>query len=357
MNSSDKSKPLAPVFVRRPQFWRVAKRCCQIAGTVDVAFFFLFHAFGSPILAWVNVISVSMYVLAYQALARRRNRLAIALIWTEVIVHAALGTLLIGWDSGFHYYLLMFIPALFLSMQLRAALVSLVSLWAFYVVLDAVMWAIEPLQPISRSALLAVHLFNLSVVFAMFSYLSFFYLKIVNSAQRKLRQMAATDPLTGLFNRRHMIDSAERELARFERNRHPIGVLLLDIDHFKTINDSHGHDVGDKVLVEVANSINSQLRTQDLIARWGGEEFLAVLPDTDLEQARAIAERVRQALMQQSWCFDGKPVAVTISVGISEFEEGDELKSPIKRADKALYRCKDNGRNRVEVCSGFDKIA
>lgn len=356
MNSSDKSKPLAPAFVRRPQFWRVAKRCCQIAGTVDVAFFFLFHAFGSPTLAWVNVISVSMYVLAYQALARRRNRLAIALIWTEVIVHAALGTLLIGWDSGFHYYLLMFIPALFLSMRLRAALVSLVSLWAFYVVLDAVMWAIEPLQPISRSALLAVHLFNLSVVFAMFSYLSFFYLKIVNSAQRKLRQMAATDPLTGLFNRRHMIDSAERELARFERNRHPIGVLLLDIDHFKTINDSHGHDVGDRVLVEVANSINSQLRSQDLIARWGGEEFLAVLPDTDLEQAQAIAERVRQVLMQQSWCFDGKPVAVTISVGISEFEEGDELKSAINRADKALYCCKNNGRNRVEVCSGFDTI-
>jgi len=273
MNSSDKSTTPASASVRRPQFWQVAKRCCQIAGTVDVAFFFLFYALGSPLLAWVNVISVSMYILAYQALARRRNRLAIALIWTEVIVHATLGTLLIGWGSGFHYYLLMFIPALFLSMPLRGALVALVSLWAFYVALDVVMWTVEPLQPISRDALLAVHLFNLSVVFAMFSYLSFFYLKIVSSAQRKLRKMAATDPLTGLFNRRHMLDLAEKELARFQRSRHPIGLLLLDIDHFKAINDSHGHEVGDKVLLEVASAIKQGRAAQpgsDCALGWRG---------------------------------------------------------------------------------------
>jgi diguanylate cyclase (GGDEF)-like protein len=352
MNNRDRSRTTASASVRRPQFWQVAKRCCQIAGTVDVAFFFLFHLLGSPLLAWVKVISVSMYILAYQALARRRNRLAITLIWTEVIVHAALGTLLIGWDSGFHYYLLMFIPALFVSMQLRGALVALVSLWALYVALDAFMWTVEPLQPISRNALLAVHLFNLSVVFAMFSYLSFFYLKIVSSAQRKLRHMASTDPLTGLFNRWHMIDLAEKELARYQRSQHPIGLLLLDIDHFKSINDSHGHEVGDKVLVAVANTIKADLRSQDLIARWGGEEFLVLLPDTDLEQARASAERIRQALMQKRWSFGDQSVAVTISVGVSEFQEDDGLQSAINRADRALYSSKDNGRNRVEVYSG-----
>jgi diguanylate cyclase (GGDEF)-like protein len=151
-----------------------------------------------------------------------------------------------------------------------------------------------------------------------------------------------------------MIELAERELARFQRSRHPIGLLLLDIDHFKAINDSHGHELGDKVLVGVANGIKAVLRSQDLIARWGGEEFLAVLPDTNLEQARASAERVRQALMQQRWSFDGQSVAVTISVGVSEFQEGDSLTSAINRADRALYRCKDNGRNRVEVCLGCE---
>ncbi|MEP1213487.1 MAG: hypothetical protein ABJM11_03955 [Marinobacter sp.] len=130
--------------------------------------------------------------------------LAITLIWAEVIIHAGLGIVLIGWESGFHYYLLMFIPALFVSMQPRAAVVALAGLWSYYVSLHLLMWFVEPLQPIAPGALLGVYLFNLSVVFAMFGYLSFFYLTMVTAANRKLRRMATTDSLTGLFNRRHM---------------------------------------------------------------------------------------------------------------------------------------------------------
>lgn len=347
--SNTKSAPISFSGERRPQFWRVAKRCCQIAAMVDVAFFFLFHALNSPILAWVNVISVGVYILAYQALGRRQNRLAMVLIWSEVLFHSALGTLLIGWESGFHYYLLMFIPALFVTMPLGTALVTLVCLWGFYVTLDSVMWLITPLQPISRNALLAVHLFNLSVVFAMFSYLSFFYLNIVSLATHKLRHLATTDPLTGLFNRRHMSELAERDLARYLRSRHPIGLLLLDIDHFKAINDTHGHDIGDRVLVGVANIIKTELRSQDLIARWGGEEFLAILPNTNLEGAQASAERVRLALMRKNWSFDDLSVDVTISVGVSEFQDNDDLSAAIIRADRALYHSKESGRNRVEI--------
>jgi hypothetical protein len=141
-----------PIRERRPQFWQVAKRCCQIAATVDVAFFFLFHLLGSPILAWVNVVSVTMYVVAYRALARKQNGLAMSLIWAEVIIHAGLGVLLIGWESGFHYFLLMFIPALFVSMALRTAVIFLVALWSYYITLYLVMWVIEPLQPIAKTA-------------------------------------------------------------------------------------------------------------------------------------------------------------------------------------------------------------
>ncbi len=245
---------------RRPQFWQVAKRCCQIAATVDVAFFFLFHMLGSPILAWVNVVSVTMYVVAYRALGRKQNGLAIGLIWAEVIIHAGLGIVLIGWDSGFHYYLLMFIPALFVSMALRSAVICLLALWSYYIALYLMMWFIEPLQPVAPGALLAVYLFNLSVVFAMFSYLSFFYLTMVTTANRKLRRMATTDSLTGLFNRRHMTYLAEKELARFRRTGRPVAFLVLDIDHFKAINDRHGHEIGDRVLIEVANIIEAQLR-------------------------------------------------------------------------------------------------
>ena len=339
-----------PIRERRPQFWQVAKRCCQIAATVDVAFFFLFHVLGSPILAWVNVISVAMYVVAYRALGKKQNILAIGLIWAEVIIHAGLGIVLIGWDSGFHYYLLMFIPALFVSMGLRAAVMSLLGLWSYYVALYLVMWFIDPVQPIAPGALLAVYLFNLSVVFAMFSYLSFFYLTMVTTANRKLRRMATTDPLTGLFNRRHMTYLVEKELARYQRSGHPVAFLVFDIDHFKAINDQHGHEAGDRVLEKVASIIKAQLRTQDLIARWGGEEFLAVLPDTGLSSAQASAERVREALLAHDWLAKtGERIDITLSAGVSEFRRDDDLNSAINRADRALYRSKEGGRNRVEL--------
>ncbi|MCL7943984.1 diguanylate cyclase [Marinobacter sp. ATCH36] len=339
-----------PTRERRPQFWQVAKRCCQIAATVDVAFFFLFHLLGSPILAWVNVASVTMYVVAYRALGKKQNGLAISLIWAEVIIHAGLGVVLIGWESGFHYYLLIFIPALFVTMQLQGAVVALAGLWSYYVALYLLMWFIEPLQPIAPGALLGVYLFNLSVVFALFSYLSFFYLTMVTTANRKLRRMATTDSLTGLFNRRHMTYLVEKELARFQRNGHPVAFLVLDIDHFKLINDQYGHELGDRVLEDVASIIKAQLRTQDLIARWGGEEFLAVLPDTGLQNAEASAERVREALLAHSWLApDGEQIDITISAGVSEFRKSDDLNTAISRADHALYRSKERGRNRVEL--------
>lgn len=350
MNQARPASAREPIRERRPQFWQVAKRCCQIAASVDIAFFFLFHLLGSPILAWVNVVSVAMYVVAYRALGKKQNGLAIALIWAEVIIHAGLGIVLIGWESGFHYYLLMFIPALFVSMQVRAAVVALAGLWGYYVALYLLMWFVEPQQPIAPGALLGVYLFNLSVVFAMFSYLSFFYLTMVTAANKKLQRMATTDSLTGLFNRRHMTYLAEKELARFRRNGNPVAFLVLDIDHFKAINDRYGHEVGDRVLEDVAGIIKGGLRTQDLIARWGGEEFLAVLPDTALQSAQASAERVREALLAHDWrAPSGERIDITISAGVSEFRGNDDLNSAISRADRALYRSKERGRNRVEL--------
>lgn len=336
---------------RQPQFWRVLQRCCQIAAVVDVLFFFIFHALGSPLLAWVNVASVSMYVGAYLALRKKRNRLAVVLIWSEVLGHAALGTVMIGWESGFHYYLLIFIPAIFATMKTRQAYQSVVLLWLFYVALDVAMWSIEPLQPIAPSAFAGVHLFNLSVVFGMFAYLSFFYMSMVNKAHRQLRKMATTDPLTQLFNRRYMIDLAEREIARSSRSGHVLSFMLLDIDHFKGINDAHGHEVGDKVLVGVTAVIKSELRTQDYTARWGGEEFLAVLPDTACRQSLISAERVRQAVMNKPFVVNGHTVSVTVSIGLAEYQAGEELSDVIARADQALYLSKQAGRNRVEVSS------
>jgi len=333
----------------RPEFWQLSMRCCQLAGAVDVAFFFIFLLLGSPILAWVNVISVAMYVYAYRAFAQRRNRLAIMLIRTEVLVHAGLGTVLVGWESGFHYFLLMFIPALFVTMRARSAWILVACMWAYYVSLDALMWYIEPLQPISSNALLAVHVFNLTVVFGMFSYLSLFYVNTVTRAHKRLARMATTDSLTSLFNRRHIIALTEKELARHHRRPSNLTFMLMDVDHFKQINDQYGHDVGDRVLGGVSQVLKDSIREQDFIGRWGGEEFLAVLPGTDIEQAAASAERIRKAIEVLVVEGDGKRISVTISIGITQYRAEELLSNAIARADHALYEGKSAGRNRVEV--------
>lgn len=333
----------------RPEFWQLSMRCCQLAGSVDVAFFLIFLTLGSPVLAWINVISVAMYVYAYRAFNQRRNRLAVMLIRIEVLVHAGLGTVLVGWESGFHYFLLMFIPALFVSMRARGAWILAACLWAYYVGLDVLMWFVQPLQPISSNALLAVHLFNLTVVFFMFSYLALFYVITVTRAHKSLARMATTDSLTGLFNRRHMIALTEKELARHNRKPINLTLMLMDIDHFKQINDEYGHDIGDRVLDAVSHLLKCSMREQDFIGRWGGEEFLAILPETDVDQAVAGAERIRQAVQAQAIESDGKKIGVTLSIGITQYRAEEALSNAIARADHALYKGKSAGRNRVEL--------
>ncbi|SDU29432.1 GGDEF domain-containing protein [Halopseudomonas salegens] len=337
----------------RSQFWLMSMRCCLMAGSVDVAFFFIFHYLGSPILAWINVLSVGMYVIAYWALKHRHNRLAVLLIWVEVIVHAALGTLLIGWDSGFYYYLLMFIPALYAgNHSLRSASIAVFALWLFYVGLNTTMRFVEPIQPIAESALLGVYLFNLTCVFIMFSYLSLYYITTVKKAHRILGHMATTDPLTHLFNRRHMIELAERDITDDAGQTVNVAFLLMDIDYFKQFNDRYGHDFGDRVLCEISQILSATLREQDYVGRWGGEEFLAVLPHTDTQQAQLIAERVRAAVAEHDWMQHGLTTPVTMSIGVSHHRRGEVLSDSIVRADAALYAGKDSGRNRVEVATG-----
>ncbi len=332
-----------------PRWTLLARRCCQLAASVDVAFFFLFHILGSPILAWINVISVALYLVAYRLLSTHRGRPAILLIWVEVIIHAFLGTLLIGWDSGFHYFLLMFIPALFAGMRGRNAWLAVTALWGFYVGLYALMWFVEPLQPISSGALLGVFLFNLTVVFFMFSYLSLFYVATVSTTQRALRRQATIDALTGLFNRRHLSDLAEKEIARHARSGEELSFLLLDIDHFKQFNDRYGHDAGDRILERLSSVLAQTLRGQDYIGRWGGEEFLVVLSGTDREHALLTAERIRCAAETHSWVFEDLELSVTVSVGVSQYRTGESLSAVVARADMALYEGKRLGRNRVEV--------
>jgi diguanylate cyclase (GGDEF)-like protein len=168
-------------------------------------------------------------------------------------------------------------------------------------------------------------------------------------SERKLMLRALTDPLTGVFNRRTFVDLSNKEAVRARRSGSLTSVLMIDIDHFKRINDNYGHPVGDLVIKALADTATKCLRPTDILARYGGEEFIVTLPETDDDVARRVAERLRSALESQIVQGDNAEVRFTVSVGVVTFATGVSIASAMERADQALYRAKQNGRNRVEI--------
>ncbi len=171
-----------------------------------------------------------------------------------------------------------------------------------------------------------------------------------NAQELELRRLAITDPLTGLANRRHFLTQVERELDRFKRYAQPATLLMLDLDHFKQVNDNYGHATGDAVLKHFATLAGQVLRKIDLLGRLGGEEFAALLPDTTLIGAYPLAERLRGIMMESPTETAAGSVGFTVSIGVALFAPDDQDANAILiRADRALYRAKHRGRNRVEM--------
>lgn len=171
-----------------------------------------------------------------------------------------------------------------------------------------------------------------------------------NEMVQKLKKLAITDGLTNLFNSRKFYEQLDKEIDRFNRYKHPLSLLILDIDYFKSFNDTYGHLEGDKVLVKVGEIITSSLRTMDTAYRYGGEEFTVILPETKADEAEVVAGRIKEKLEENN--FTPKPganVTITASIGLTEYRPPENIHSFVNRADKALYVSKDNGRNRVTL--------
>lgn len=233
-----------------------------------------------------------------------------------------------------------------------------------------IVFLLTALLPLARSfhALLQnqpIDLFAdpMSSWFALFGLVSIliwtFYFFLINSARLEmdleaarveLTQLAMTDPLTGLYNRRHFFERAEIEFQRATRQEHSISFLLMDVDGFKNINDNYGHDAGDEVMLYLSSILPAEIRVFDLVARFGGDEFIIMLVHVHQEQAYEIAERIRERVSQSPMTFESRTFNVQLSVGVASFDpKDDNLKTILKRADIALYLAKQHGRNRVRV--------
>lgn len=173
----------------------------------------------------------------------------------------------------------------------------------------------------------------------------------IQNLMKEFEYDATIDPLTGFYNRRWLSKMLERLIHRCQgkENGRPLSIIMMDLDHFKKFNDTYGHLAGDQALNTVAKSLREHLRPEDTITRYGGEEFLAVLPGTDLQEAVQVAERLREAV-EETELFSVEEeslLPLTLSLGIAQMQDGDDDKSLINSADKALYRAKHNGRNQV----------
>ena len=173
----------------------------------------------------------------------------------------------------------------------------------------------------------------------------------ISNMRRRLRSLAVRDALTDAYSRRHMTDMLAAEKARAHRSGSAFCIVLIDLDRFKSINDVHGHGVGDQVLVDFAALVKRHVRIVDHVGRYGGEEFLLLLPDTQLSAAVAVAQRIREATRAADWSALTAGLVVTVSIGVHEPGRDESIEQALEQADAALYRAKHAGRDRVEYAA------
>lgn len=282
-----------------------------------------------------------------------KTELAKAIIFVHIAIYLmslAILSFLLAANQGSIYPLastLQWMPIIyivaFLFLAKRIAVVSAIGIYCFLIVMLAISYT--ELFPVNNDEL-RVLMINMVLSHGIYIFCMFSVIKLKRTFREserravQLEQAANVDGLLGIANRRYI----QRKLDEYVSEGEPIVLLVIDVDHFKSINDTHGHLVGDDVLRAVSNCMQEMLRPDDIIGRWGGEEFLVLARDTDRRGALALAERIRQSVESQSFEQVGR---VTVSIGIAENEQSTTVSQVFADADRALYRAKQEGRNRV----------
>jgi diguanylate cyclase (GGDEF)-like protein len=172
--------------------------------------------------------------------------------------------------------------------------------------------------------------------------------------QAKIELLAITDELTGIYNRRGLFELGLHDFTRAQRTNTLLSVLYLDIDRFKELNDQFGHAKGDQILIELVNRVQTQLRDMDIFARYGGDEFVIVIPDANLDQASSIAERIRTSISEKPFIINGKKYSLFSSIGVSQTNANDDFSELLDRADRCMYYSKQKGQNQISTEIDFE---
>jgi len=314
-----------------------------------LAFIPLFFWIGYESLAYFNVLSILAWFLAYVFNQYGRHIYAVALISLEIFAHAILATYILGWDSGFHYYLIPFVLFVFVNHKQSIAVQSAQSIIVFVVyiglLVNASHDAYEPV--LSASVINGLQVMNIALSFFAIGLLGYALRTSSMRAEWEMEQLAIKDSLTGLYNRRKMYEMIALEEARMQRNGKASVLVIADIDWFKTINDEYGHDCGDEVLIAISKLMQTTLRQQDILSRWGGEEFMLLLPETNNDGAMKVIEVLRATIAAHNFEYCGHHLSVTMTFGMQVFDNTQPVEDIIKQADNSLYKGKEKGRNCV----------
>ena len=270
------------------------------------------------------------------------------IICIAIYLAAVIQILYLGWDAGLQYHLVaeMALLLLYPNKNLKISVVFSALILVSFLILYFLNLNVENPQ---TAFIIQLHTYNAVISMLALAATTLFFrtntVKLIN----RLQVTANTDPLTGLINRRRMNIELDRHSKMVERYEQSNSLILLDIDFFKKVNDKHGHSGGDAILKQFSKLLNESLRDTDIIARWGGEEFLILTPFTDVKNATIAAEKLRKNVEDHSFTAAGQKVHITITCGVADLQPTKPFEDALKQADKMLYEGKDSGRNRVMV--------
>ena len=336
-------------------YWNIGFYALIIAGITHVFFFFLFIFFQIPQLIIVNVISILIYLycifgLSLKTLDTKDDSQIGWFVFFELIGHSVVATYYLGLECGFQYYMytIIFIPFFIWAYTTAIRLLRIIVVITMALALEYWGYTHPPVLYLSDADILFLHYMNLFLLLIIMAFISYFYSIYANMYQDLLFKQSNVDPLTNLYNRRYVNELSENDSTSFHKEGSHFGVLLIDIDYFKKINDRYGHKCGDRVLVELSQILNDNVRQTTIVSRWGGEEFLIVLEDTHTDELIHLGERLR-SVIEKSVLIKEKQIQITVSIGGGVAYQDEYIEDVLVRADKALYYGKENGRNQVNI--------
>lgn len=323
-----------------------------------IIYLVLFYRFGVYQMVYYNYFSVAFYAVMYFLLHFKKiGKMSFTyLVLGEIIVHACMGAYYIGWSAGFTQIMLCIIPIPFFIAQNRKAIPYILS--SFDVVVFIVMRIIvtNRVAPYSfdTSRENILYIYNTLCSFIIIIYVSSIYIftnehnkREAKAQNEKLQKLATIDPLTQLFNRRAMMDFIKKIESNSRRTNSVYSMCLGDIDDFKHVNDTYGHEVGDKVLRAVSDVIAGNVPSEGYVCRWGGEEILFVVPNTDTESCEKIAKSICQKIHECTFKENSRSFNISMTFGVYSVTPNENYDEGISKVDKLLYKGKNQGKNCV----------